>query len=78
MWENKWKVRWIRDFTWDCSSSKAKFKINWCYYLTALEDKNYMPIRKDRCWTKALLSSVLFLLHCKRLTRVSLIKWPHV
>ena len=46
----KWKVRWICEFTWECSSSKVKFKTNWCYYLTALEEKNYMPIRKYRCY----------------------------
>ena len=50
MWEEKWKVRWICEFTWECSSSKEKFKTNWCNYLTALEEKDYMPIRKDRCY----------------------------
>ena len=50
MWEDKWKVRWISEFTWECSSSKAKFKTNWCNYLTDLEKKYYMPIRKDRCY----------------------------
>ena len=46
----KWKVRRICEFTWECSSSKVKFKINWCNYLTALEEKNYMHIRKDKCY----------------------------
>ena len=50
MWEEKWKVRWICEFTWECTSSKEKFKTNWCNYLTALEEKDYMPIRKDRCY----------------------------
>ena len=50
MWEEKWKVRWICEFTWECSSSKAKFKTKWCNYLTALEEIKYMPIKKDRCY----------------------------
>ena len=49
MWGEKWKVRWICEFTLECSSSKVKFKTKWCNYLTALEKINYMPIRKDRC-----------------------------
>ena len=43
MWEEKWKVRWMCGFTWECSSSEAKFKTNLCYYLTTLEEK-------DRCY----------------------------
>ena len=27
-----------------------KLKTRWCNYLTALENINYMPIRKDRCY----------------------------
>ena len=50
MWEEKWKVRWMCELTWECSSSKAKFKTKWRNYLTSLEEKNYMPIRKDRCY----------------------------
>ena len=46
------EVGWIFEFTWECSSSKAKFKANWCDYLTVLERKDYMPIRKDRCYKK--------------------------
>ena len=53
----KWKVRWICEFTWECSSSKEKFKTKWCNYLTVLEEENYMPIRKDRCYKK-------FMDHC--------------
>ena len=25
MWEKKWKMKWMGGFTWECSSSKAKF-----------------------------------------------------
>ena len=59
MWEKKWKVRWICEFTWEFSSSKAKFITNWCCYLTALEEKNYMPIRKDRCYKNLWIIALL-------------------
>ena len=48
MWEGKWKVRWICEFTWDCSSSKAKFKAILVLLLDCFGRENYMPIRKDR------------------------------
>ena len=36
-------MRWICEFTWESSFTR------WCNYLTALEEINYMPIRKDMC-----------------------------
>ena len=46
MWEKKWKVKWMCGFTWECSSSKAKFKTNMVLLLDCFGRENYMPIRK--------------------------------